>query len=207
MPRPKTITLDVADATADFFANDATGTSVTLANNDTSDGLAHQVNITSAANISAITFTLTGIDPDGYTITEDVTGPNATTVESTKYFKRLDSVAISATLGANTVDIGFVDEVASKTYPLNWRSSEVAMHFDVTGTLDYTLQQVYENFQQSVYTGQSTLSWVNSEDTTVVNATTSQISSFDVMPTGIRVLLNSYSSGAKLDIHIVQSDS
>ena len=61
-----------------------------------------------AADESGVEFTITGTDYLGTSQTETVTGPNATTVSSTKYFNTITQIAVS---GATTGDI----EVGSGT--------------------------------------------------------------------------------------------
>ena len=58
------------------------------------DGGRH-VTLYSAGNLSAITFTVTGTDKDGAAQTEDITGPNITTVIGTKFFKSLTSIGLA----------------------------------------------------------------------------------------------------------------
>jgi hypothetical protein len=60
------------------------------------------VSLTSAANISAVTFTITGYDLYGQRMTQAIAGPNANTVNTTKAFKSVISVAVSGAVGTNT---------------------------------------------------------------------------------------------------------
>jgi hypothetical protein len=191
----------------DGLVNDATGATSPLTQLTTGpgDGLAHQINITSAANLSSITFTLTGTDADGVTQTEAVTGPNATTVESTGYFRTVTSIAISATLGANTVDLGWVDEFVTPTIPFNWYNSEASVRTVVTGTINYTAQQTFSPMRTRAEDGP--FDWSDSTDTDLVSATTSQISTFDKPITGFRIKANSYSSTATLGLFMVYGEA
>lgn len=66
------------------------------------------VSLTSAANLSAINFTVRGYDVYGVAITETITGPNANTVNGKKGFKWITSVTPSAT-SASTVSVGTAD--------------------------------------------------------------------------------------------------
>lgn len=67
-------------------------------------GYSSSVSITSAANISAITFTIYGIN-NGFYTTEVVTGPNATTVESNGFYEKIISISINNNIG-NAFTIG-----------------------------------------------------------------------------------------------------
>lgn len=66
------------------------------------------VTLTSAGNISAVNFTITGRDIYGQLMTVTRAGPNATTVATTKAFRQIISVAVSAAVGTNT-SVGFGD--------------------------------------------------------------------------------------------------
>ena len=63
------------------------------------------VALESSGNLSAITFTITGRDADGTSVTEAVTGPNNTTVKSTYYFSSINQIAASAAVGTN-IEVG-----------------------------------------------------------------------------------------------------
>lgn len=75
---------------------------------------ARQVTITSAGNDAGRTFTITGTDVNGNTLTEAVTGANADTATSTKHFKTVTQIAVDAatagavTAGMNTSAIAVV---------------------------------------------------------------------------------------------------
>ena len=81
------------------------------------DGLAHKVTITQAGstNHSAKTAIITGTDANGAAQVETALAlPNgATTVTSTKYFLSVTSVAISATIGADTMTMGWAADSVS----------------------------------------------------------------------------------------------
>ncbi len=70
--------------------------------------LSRAVSLTSAANLSAITFTVAGFDIYGNPQTEAITGPNANTVNGKKTWKWIQSVTPSATSGS-TVSVGTAD--------------------------------------------------------------------------------------------------
>jgi len=66
------------------------------------------VTFTSAADESAVTFTVTGYDVFGQRMTQSRAGPNANTVATTKAFKSIISVAASAAV-ANNTSVGYGD--------------------------------------------------------------------------------------------------
>lgn len=65
-----------------------------------------RVTIASAANLSAITFTIVGTDRNNLPLTEAIAGPSNSTVTTTKAFLTVTSVTASATTGASTLTVG-----------------------------------------------------------------------------------------------------
>lgn len=193
--RPKRLTYTLQALDADGYLNDATGagpwtTILAL----TTDGAAHKVTIASAANLSALTITVTGTDPNGWALTEAITGPNATTVTSTKYFKTVTGVSSSGTLGANTMDVGWAAACATPTYPVNQYADGYgpSVGVDIGGTVTYTGWQC----NGDVYA-------VSSEDmpwlaisSGMTGATTDQLAAATIATTGIRITVASHTSGA-----------
>lgn len=203
--RPKFKTYTPANASLTGFASNVTGATFTLTANNSGDSLAHRVSIRNddAVDHSGKTVTLVGTDPDGKALTEVVTGPGVSaTVESTGYFLTLTSATPSATIGANTFDIGWVDEFATNTYPYNWHGGLSGIHFDVTGTIDYTFQYTYSDIQRD-----TTFVWNNSNDANLVGATTDQTSNITYPALGLRTIVNSYNSGAILTWVLAQNDA
>ena len=204
MQRHKMFDVDVADASLTGFASNVTGASFTITTTATSDGLAHQVSIRndSVTDHTGKTVTLVGTDANGKALTEVVTGPNnGATVESTGYFKTLTSATPSATIGADTFDIGWVDEVATPTYMLNkYNHTAANVHVDVTGTIDFTVQECFRDLQR----GEAEV-WVNVSALAAKTAdTTAQISLGAV---AVRLIVNSYSSGAELQMVVTQASN
>ena len=71
------------------------------------NGYGYKVSITGGSDESGKTFTIVGRSVAGASVTEVVTGPNATTVYSANYFAQISSITVSAaTTGAITVGYG-----------------------------------------------------------------------------------------------------
>lgn len=204
--RPKEFDVDVADANLTGFASNVTGATFTLTANAATDGLAHQVSIRndSATDHAGKTVTLVGTDANGAALTEVVTGPGTSaTVESAGYFKTLTSATPSATIGADTFDIGWVDEVSTQAIPLNWRSESAAtINVDVAGTIDFTVQETFDDIQSL---GIQNAQWVNIAALATKTADTTSKSTVGAI--AIRLIVNSYSSGAELQMNVIQPDS
>ena len=215
--RPKRLDFDPANVDPDGLADGLTGvgpwTSTNLVRTDTPDSLAHQLGVFCGTDINTITITLTGTDADGKAITDTVTGINNSTVETTKYFKTLTNVSASATLGLNTIDIGWVDEVSSQTIPLDhYMSSPAVVSVEVTGTINYdievTMDNPYPNLNEEnaapfTMTEQSHLNWVNDGNFTAKTATLIDDLAVEGMR-ALRVVINSYTDTAELQVYIHQ---
>lgn len=68
------------------------------------------VTLTSAGNISGVTFTIYGYDQYGQAMSFAIAGPNANTVATTKAFKTVTRVAAGGAVGTNT-SVGFNDKL------------------------------------------------------------------------------------------------
>jgi len=165
------------------------------------DDLAHVLNLTSTANLSGITITLVGTDADGNTLTESRVGPNNNTVQTTAYFLTLTSVTAGATLGANTMDIGWVDEVMTKTHPLNWRGAEAATYAaNVTGTMNYSVQESFDDIQNVTNPAQRVWHSLSA----LASKTADLASVGTVNATAVRLITTSYTDTAEVQLQVVQ---
>ena len=102
-------------------------------------------------------------------------------------------------------DIGWVDEVASKTFTLDWRRDVPSNYqVDITGTINYSLVFTMDNVADKAQ--QSDIKFVaGNADLTSKTADTAVI----VVPsgfTGFRVVVNSYSTGGELQVRATQAD-
>lgn len=170
------------------------------------DGLAHFVSLASTANLSAINMTITGTDADGNAQTEVLAGPNNNTVTSVKYFVRVTTISAASTLGANTMDVGFLAGACSKTLPLDRTAVtfNVGLMVDVSGTINYTVQYTL----QDVFAGSfpSTLTWLNNA-APMASATADQASNYSAPVMATRFILTSYTSTATIRYDVLQGRS
>ncbi|MEN6608601.1 MAG: hypothetical protein ABFD60_15250 [Bryobacteraceae bacterium] len=157
---------------------------------------ARQVTITSAGNDSVKTFVVTGVGVNGQVISETITGPNATSVTTSSYFLRVTSVTISGNaVGAITVGM-----TATATSPWvrfdDFAPSNISIQCDVSGSATYTVQSTLDD-PNDPFAPASTaaMNWVNSSDTAVVGATTTQQSNFLFAPRYARVVITAVSTG------------
>jgi hypothetical protein len=166
------------------------------------DGLAHRISLESTGNISAVTFTVAGFQDSQrhIALSEDITGPNNATVESSGYFAIITSITVDGAVGTNT-EGGFVDEFISQGVPLNNYGSRMGLNVIVSGTINYSLQQTFDDIQSLT----DTINYINHDDSSVVSSTTSQNANYDKPPIATRLVVNSYSSGAAIEFNITQA--
>ena len=139
---------NLVDADSTYYASNVTGDSWTITQNASPNSLAYKIALKndSATDHSLKTVIFTGLDADGKAQTETISMPGASaTVETTKYFSYLTSAVPSATIGADTMDIGTSDEIVSITIPLE-TTKTASLGLDlVSGILNYTLELTYNN--------------------------------------------------------------
>ena len=205
MARPKSIVVAPANEDGNGYGNDVTGATFTLTANDAGDELAHIVSIlnNTANSHAGKTVTLVGTDADGEALTEVITGPGASaTVESTEYFLTLTSATPSATIGADTFDIGWADEVTTQTIPLDFYASTAAtIAVDVSGTINFTVQETFQSVLTTISPVQN-LTWRNIG--ALNNKTADTVNTSLAKATGVHLIINSHSDGAELTMTILQ---
>lgn len=154
--------------------------------------VARRVLFTPAGNESANTFTVVGTDAAGNTITDVVAGGNATATYSALDFKTVTSITLkNGAAGAITVG---TNGVASSPWVRldNWAFPQISIQCNVTGTVNYTVQQTLDDPNSPTDpVAPYLVTWVNSSDTAVVGATSTVQSNYAFVPIFARVLLNS----------------
>lgn len=182
----------LAAASLTGFASNVTGAAFALTTLVTTDNLAHQVTVRndSVTNHSAKTLDIVGKDANGNTITETISAPGSSaTVTSTKYFRNLISVTPSATIGADTFDIGWAAAAHGPWVALdvNKPKFDSAVGIKVGGTINYDLQFTFDP--------EPTEDTVPYTSTNTVAETTSQYEVFVAPVSAVRIDVNSHTSG------------
>ncbi len=186
-------TFTAAAASLTGHASNVTGAAWVIATEGAADGLAHHVTIRndSATNHSAKTIVLVGKGANGEDLTETLAAPNTSaTVTSTKAFKTLTSATPSATIGADTFDIGWAATGHSPWVDIKQNQLPFAvaagvylvsgsLNFDVQHTLDTPPTEDSTPFAISALTGKT--------------ATTD--SGYTTPVTALRVDVNSHTNG------------
>lgn len=213
--RPTKLDIDIADVSASGLAaaNDSSGATLVLDGTLTSggaftsaDGLGRQIVITDTATVdqSGATFTFTGTNANGETISEAITGPGSTlSVTSTLYFYTINPLpTITSPAVGGTVNVGTTQLAETKVVPVNWVESDgctVAIMGSV-GTYQVDIQETFDNILQN---GVATANfWVKQADKTADGA-------FTMTPraTGVKITTDSYTSGAEFQMHVLSSVS
>jgi len=153
---------------------------------------AQKVSITSAADETGRTFTITGTDPDGKALVEAVTGGNATTVKSVGYFKTVSQVAVdAATTGAVTVGSG--DEGVTRTIPTDWRENSfklsIAVILSSGASLTYKAQHTLDDIQDT----STVLNWLDND--ALASKTVSDDGNVAFPVRGVRLNITAFTSG------------
>ena len=215
----KRLSYDPADADANGIAAAlTTGTDWSLSGDtewllsSAGDSIAHQLVITTVGNEpagNAPTMTLTGTDADDHAITDAVVLPNATTIETTKYFKTVTSATTGANATINTVDIGWVDEFVSPSIPLD-EKFQSNWHIDLTGTISIDTDWLVKDWTRTpILADQNAEPWLDGSgvqaalDAETADSTIAVVvlESYAYM----RFRVNSYTDTAEFDVHFSQT--
>lgn len=160
---------------------------------------------TTTANEVGKTLVLTGTTFGGQVATETLAGVNNSTVASVIDYATITSAVISAA-AAGAMTLG-TNGVAGSAWARmdEWALASIALQVNVTGTLNYTVQQSVDDPNSP--TNPVTLAnvgWVNSADSNVVSATARQQSTYSWVPTFIRIVLNSQTNPASATMIVQQ---
>lgn len=151
-----------------------------------------RVLFTSAGNDSGITFTISGTNNNGDLISETLAGGNAVAVYTVLDYKTITSVTASGASAGN-VSIG-TNGVAGSPWAMMdpWAYAPVAAQINVTGTVNYTLQQTLDDPNDPTNpVTPANVTWINCADATVVGATVAAQTNYAFAPRYVRLLLNS----------------
>jgi hypothetical protein len=199
--RPHTVTYSPADDDDNGLATTTTaaaGVAFTQIATSAGDDLAHLILITPTGSVTG-NYTITGTDANGNAQTEVLATDTTNAVTSVKYYLTVTSVLSPAGIGGESVIIGWTDDVVGPTYVLDWASNNAAnIYVDVTGTIDFDIQQTFDN----VLAG-ATASWV--AISALDSKTADTYGNAAVGATAFRLLLNSLASTPTIKISTSQA--
>lgn len=206
--RPKSVTLTLAvdrdgicAAQQAAGAGDLTIDGALASGGAFSQSTAQQVGIYSAGNLAGVTFTVygTGYDSSGRysaSLSDAVTGPNNSTVETTSYYLMVSRVAVSGAVGSD-VEVGPVDEAVSQIIPINRHAEfSTGLQTIVSGTINYDVEYTMCDVQ-----GTSTLTWAPA--TNMDDATASATSAINAAHQAVRVRANSGNDAGAVTLKVV----
>jgi hypothetical protein len=147
--------------------------------------------ITLTTTDSTHTATITGTSWAGDPISEVITFTGSAITSKLSY-KTITSIVVNAALTA-AITVGTSGIGSSPWVRLDeWALPQVAIQCDVSGTVNYTLQQTLDDPNSPTNpVAPSAVTWVNTSDTNGVGATGAIQSNYAYAPTFARVLLNS----------------
>jgi hypothetical protein len=147
-----------------------------------------KVGIASTGNLSAITFTVSGTDQAGRSISEALAGPDNETVSTVLDFYTVTQVAASAAVGTD-VEVGTTGVGASMPIPLDQYISpfNVSLICDVTGTVNYTVQFTGDDVFAG--TGVGPFTWFDHPD--ITGSTADDTGTFISPVAATRIVTNS----------------
>lgn len=162
-----------------------------------------KIAIASTGNLSTITFTVVGTDRYGNAQSIALAGPNNNTVTTSQDFATVTQVSVSATVGT-AATVGTSTVTSTPWYVGDWHhNAPIFLHITLSAgaVMTYTVEQTATNLNDgSIPMPDRLIQAQNpivetSTDTTVVNASTNEITNFIVAPPGCRITVNTYTSG------------
>lgn len=158
------------------------------------------VGVYAAGNESAFTFTVTGTDRYGATITEDIAGPNNGTTVGTKNFATVTAVSVDDDCGAIEVGVGGTCE--GEWTVLDFRNSvdfNVGIGCDLNGAMTYSLEHTFDDPYASGF-GDTATAFTHS---TISGETADADGNYISPVTCIRAKITAFTSGT-LTVNILQ---
>lgn len=149
---------------------------------------ARRVLFTFAGADAGKTITLTGTDYNGVSQSETIAAVSASTAQSVLDYKTVTAISISAG-AAGAIIVGTSSVASTPWVPLDhYGRPEVSLQANVTGTVNYTVQQTVETPYVSDKSG---IVWVNHPDVNLVSATATKQGNYAYLPACVRLTLNS----------------
>lgn len=194
--------LDAADPNGIFLdQGSTTDVPLTLNGAFVSGGVAtldqqRQVELESAANLSAVNYTIVGTDEQNRPITETIVGPNAGVSATALDFLTVESITPDGTDaalmegGTNGVGGSIPIPVDKDVTP-----TSIGLGIIITGTVDVTVQHTFDD----PFAGASTiLTWF--DHPTLVNVVANGDGNLAFPPQAVRLFTNSGVGTAELDL-------
>jgi hypothetical protein len=169
---------------------------LTLASTPVTFSYPAQLVITTSANYAAVTFTITGTGPTGAPQTENITGPNTTTGNSTLYWKTVSQVYANGGVAGGAVKVGTTGLSSTRWFRFDSFANPVTyIQIDASGTVNYTLQTTMDDTDDPFNpVALTAMTWLS--DTNFTSQSATKTGSWTATPTFARIIQNSGTGSA-----------
>lgn len=159
---------------------------------------AGRVTITPVGDESTNSFTITGTNWNGDTISEVLAGQNAAASTSVLDYKTVTSV-VPENATAAAVEVGTAQSGGSRWMRLDsWANAQVGVQVNVSGTIDYSVEQTFDDPNSpTTPVAAADVTWL-AGPTEITTESTAKISAFAYAPSFLRIVSNSGSGTATL---------
>lgn len=154
-----------------------------------------RVLLTTTADETGITFTITGTDWNNNPISETLAGVNTTTAYTDYDFATVTSITVD---GAATAALTIGTNGVASSRPIRFDEfafPQISLQATVTGTANFTVQQTVQDMAAVGYTS---ISWVDHPDADFVAATATAQANYAYLPSWARITLNSGTGSVNL---------
>jgi len=163
-------------------------------------GLAWNLTLTSANNLSARTFTVNYIDAQGNAQSTTSSGPNATTLATSIYVSQVTSITVDGAVTEVSVGHAQVGYGPWKGLPMRLNTGNSSASIGIGGTANVGLEVTYANIaDNTVFAG----TFDSFDHEALQSLTASDFASLETRVIGCRLKINSWTSGAiRLDLAV-----
>jgi hypothetical protein len=152
--------------------------------------------ITSAGDDTGDTFVFYGTDWSGNAISESIAGSSASTAQTLSDFATVDLITMSGATASTGITVGTSGVASSRPIFLDrFGFAPTALQVDVTGTVNFTVQQTLDNPNGPVggpgVTPYDDVTWFNHPDSALASATADAQGNYAYIPNMTRITLNS----------------
>jgi hypothetical protein len=171
-----------------------TGVLATAGSGTATFDVARHVGIHATGDNSAVTFSITGTDRYGSSLSESLAGPTGASVDAvtTANFKSVTGVTVDA-VTVGPVVVGTASSADSQWVPMNWRAKEFQRTIECSktnGSFTYGIEHTLDDLQ-SVAEGDA----VTFADATITAKTASLNGSSESVVKASRVAISKFASG------------
>ena len=158
--------------------------------------------LTTSADDTGDTFTITGTDWNDRPVTETLTGVNNSTAYTVRDYKTITSIWTSGA-SSGTVKFGTNGIASSRPISLDrFALAPTLLQVTVSGTVNFTVQQ---SLQDPNAVGYASVNWVNHPDSGVAAATATAQANYAYIPTVTRITLNSQTNPGYVIYNVLQA--